>query len=372
MSTYRFTCLSPVLAGSGNHLAPIDYMVWRDQVNVLDQMRIFKLLSRGPRLDSYLAQIRRAEKLDFASWGGYAQNFASRRIALDGPELSALFDRAHPQDLFIPTFATTLDGQIYMPASVLKGPLRTAWMVSKATPELVEAGVNHQATRSAARGLEASLAPGGGGRRTRGLMLSDSAGSKGAARIFLTRTSTLVQRGKGLELGWKMSPRGSMDARRVNDSTPAFAEMAPAGTVFEGSWQWLGKSAGGRTPAGLEKLAEAANLSAERLIAYQRAYAEAAGLDAVIASLDKLSAALREAKGQPGSCLVCLGWGAGYLAKSVLLGLTAEQARDVLRKSPVYGRQIATGLPFPKTRRFVFSAGKAAALPGWGRLDFAS
>ena len=46
---YKITALTPLLVGGGQELAPIDYMVWKDQVNVLDQPRIFKLLSRGPR-----------------------------------------------------------------------------------------------------------------------------------------------------------------------------------------------------------------------------------------------------------------------------------------------------------------------------------
>src|SRR5260370_16173566 len=45
---YRVTVLTPTIVGSGEMLAPIDYMVWRDQVNVLDQARIFRLLAKGP------------------------------------------------------------------------------------------------------------------------------------------------------------------------------------------------------------------------------------------------------------------------------------------------------------------------------------
>ena len=72
---YRITCLTPTLVGDGQKLAPIDYMVWKDHVNVLDQRRIFRLLARGPRLEGYLTQLKTATKLDFASWGGFAQNF---------------------------------------------------------------------------------------------------------------------------------------------------------------------------------------------------------------------------------------------------------------------------------------------------------
>ena len=91
---YRATCLTPALTGDGQKLAPIDYMVWRDQVNVLDQRRIFKLLAKGPRLDSYLSQLKRSEKLDFASWGGFAQNFAGRRIPFEHASMAAHYDRA--------------------------------------------------------------------------------------------------------------------------------------------------------------------------------------------------------------------------------------------------------------------------------------
>ena len=77
---YRLTCLTPTLVGDGRRLSPIDYMVWKDHVNVLDQWRIFRLLAKGPRLESYLTQLKNAEKLDFASWGGFAQNFAGRRV----------------------------------------------------------------------------------------------------------------------------------------------------------------------------------------------------------------------------------------------------------------------------------------------------
>ncbi len=82
---YRVTCLTPTLVGDGQKLAPIDYMVWKDHVNVLDQRRIFRLLAKGPRLDGYLAQLKKADKLDFASWGGFAQNFAGRRIPFEHP-----------------------------------------------------------------------------------------------------------------------------------------------------------------------------------------------------------------------------------------------------------------------------------------------
>ena len=96
---YRLTCLSPVLVGDGRRLSPIDYMVWKDQVNVLDQRRIFKLLAKGPRLEGYLTQLKKAEKLDFASWGGFAQNFAGRRIPFEHPSAAKYWEAARGDTL---------------------------------------------------------------------------------------------------------------------------------------------------------------------------------------------------------------------------------------------------------------------------------
>ena len=92
---YRLTCLTPLLVGDGRKLSPIDYMVWKDHVNVLDQWRIFRLLAKGPRLEGYLTQLKNAEKLDFASWGGFAQNFAGRRIPVRERRLFHLLEPRH-------------------------------------------------------------------------------------------------------------------------------------------------------------------------------------------------------------------------------------------------------------------------------------
>ena len=91
---YRLTCLTPTLVGDGQKLAPIDYMVWKDYVNVLDQRRIFRLLAKGPRLEGYLSQLKKAEKLDFASWGGFAQNYAGRRIPFEHASSTQYWEKA--------------------------------------------------------------------------------------------------------------------------------------------------------------------------------------------------------------------------------------------------------------------------------------
>ena len=121
---YRLTSLTPVLVGDGEKLSAIDYMVWKDHVSVLDQRRIFRLLAKGPRLEGYLTQLKKADKLDFASWGGFAQNFADRRIPFEHSSSSAYWERASGESLNIPTFACGASGP-YVPGAAIKGALRT-------------------------------------------------------------------------------------------------------------------------------------------------------------------------------------------------------------------------------------------------------
>lgn len=385
MNRYRLTVLTPLLAGDGQKLAPIDYMVWKDQVNVLDQRRIFQLLAKGPRLDTYLNQIRKADKLDFASWGGYAQNYASRRIPFEHPAAAQYYARTSPEHLFIPTFAVAPSGGIYVPGSALKGPLRTALLMEKTSSgQWAQLGARLQAAertpRQPALALEAMTLGSGGAARTRSLLLGDSKtiAPGGATRIYLLRTSTLIDRGKRLELGWKMSPRGAVESRRPSDSTPHFAEMAAPGTTFEGRFEESAalahpemlRALRWKDPCGWRQSASAANAAAGQLLAVQRRYAESTGLGLVAESLGKLEARLKAVQEAGTGCLVCFGWGTGLPAKSASADAGADPYRQILRGLPVYSSVLRSGLPFPKTRRIVFLNDQPATLPGWAELSF--
>jgi CRISPR-associated protein Csm5 len=385
MNRYRLTVLTPLLAGDGQKMSPIDYMVWKDQVNVLDQRRIFQLLAKGPRLDTYLNQIRKAEKLDFASWGGYAQNYASRRIPFEHPSAAQYYARTSPEHLFIPTFAVTPGGGIYVPGSALKGPLRTALLMEKASAgQWAQLGAKIEASerppRQPALALEAMALGSGAATRTRSLLIGDSAPLPpgGATRIYLLRISTILDRGKRLELGWKMSPRGAVESRRPTDSTPHFAEMATPGTVFEGSFgesealsnPEMLRALRWKEPCGWRQTAEAANAAAGKLLEVQRRYAEATGLALVAESIGRLETRLKALKEDGRGCLVCFGWGTGLPAKAAGADAGTDPLRQILRALPVYSPVLRTGLPFPKTRRIVFLNDQPAALPGWAELTF--
>ncbi|MFH0946309.1 MAG: type III-A CRISPR-associated RAMP protein Csm5, partial [Planctomycetota bacterium] len=240
---YRVTCLTPLLVGDGRRLSPIDYMVWKDHVNVLDQRRIFRLLSKGPRLDSYLSQLKRAEKLDFASWGGFAQNFADRRIPFEHASCASHWDRSPAESLHIPTFATGLQGP-YLPASALRGALRTGMLFAGLKDgSLEKVAAQFQGDRPPRRPaelLEERTLGVAGSSRMRAVRASDSDPvSLASMKVYLLRVASLVSRNRaeGSELAWKLSPQGSVSGARPQQSTPSFAEMASPGTVFEGVWK---------------------------------------------------------------------------------------------------------------------------------------
>lgn len=364
---YRITCLTPTLIGDGQKLAPIDYMVWKDHVNVLDQRRIFKLLSKGPRLDGYLAQLKKAERLDFAAWGGFAQNFAGRRIPFENAAAMTYWEKAEPENLFIPTFAVSPAGP-YIPGTAIKGALRTGAVSDRWTEgsmrDLADRLTSEdRLPRHPALRAEEAVLGGSGSSRMKRFAAADSAPVTHAGmKVYLLRVSTLAPKGAGkYELGWK-TQRGSVSAQKVQDSTPYFAEMASAGTFFEGFWRE--KSVSDR-----HKLFQASNRYAAKLLAHHKAYAELAGLSHLQQNLTDLEKKAGEIAGRPDACVLSIGWGGGLIGKSAYLDTQDESYRKILRQTQFLNRAIQTGLPFPKTRRVVFQGDRPSTLSGMVLLE---
>jgi CRISPR-associated protein Csm5 len=383
---YRLEVLTPLLVGDGSTLSPIDYMVWKDQVNVLDQKRIFKLLAKGPRLDNYLTQIRKAEKLDFASWGGFAQNFAGRRIPFEDAAYTAYWSKLRAEHLSIPVFASTHEGP-YLPASALRGALRTALLASRATAKslhaMAESASTERSLRRPAQAWEMQFLGRSGDDLLKCFVLSDSRPAPVSCfKVFMLRTAVLVAQSgtnstPAYGLGWKQSPRGSVPHPRVEESTPVFAEMAVPGSVFEGEWtersfyqqEEVVQALRWSKPVDRSVLFAAANDYAANALAIHRRYAESCGLKGVLASLEALSSRLEQLRASGEGCLLCLGWGAGFYSKSAWPKPDDAAYRKLLGQLSYYARAIKSPFPFPKTRRVVFLANQPAALPGWAELS---
>jgi CRISPR-associated protein Csm5 len=377
---YRLTCLTPLLVGDGRKLSPIDYMVWKDQVNVLDQWRIFRLLAKGPRLDGYLTQLKRADKLDFASWGGFAQNFAGRRIPFESPAYSAYWNRASGDSLHIPTFTTGTSGP-YLPGTAIKGALRTGMVASNwksgILNDIAARTQGERIPRRLAEGPEEQVLGNAGVSRTWLVSVADSAPVTHAGfKVYLLRVSTLLPRGGSYGLAWKQIPRGSVDGARPDDSTPIFAEMAPPGFTFEGNWQEktfftqpeIRRVVRWQDSFDRSRIFEAANDYAARLLAAHKQYATWTGLDLLARQIAELEARLAEAR-QAGQCLLSLGWGGGMLSKSAWLDTGDPTYRQIMQKASPHAKAMSSNLPFPKTRRILFLNNKPASLPGWALLD---
>ncbi len=376
--TYKITALTPLLVGDGRELSPIDYMVWKDQVNVLDQPRIFKLLARGPRLEGYLGQLRKATKLDFASWGGFAQNFSQRRIPFENAGTAALWNNAPPESLFIPTFASNYRGA-YLPASALKGALRTGLVFSRwspATMERVAASLEgDRVPRRTAEAAEAQV----GASQTRIISAADSKPVPPSVfNIYLTRVASIDTRQPGKpQLAWKIAGRGSVPNQRINDATPVFTEMAVPGTSFEGDWKLerffeneeITRALGWRTVPTLKTMVDAANQYAAAQLQIHAHYAETIGLTTLQQTIAQLQQRLEQAQATSSICLLCLGWGSGFVSKTGFLDTNNEAYRKILRAVPTISKSIRDGIPFPKTRRVVFAGGQPAFLPGWVSLQ---
>ncbi len=378
---FNVTALTPLLVGDGRELSPIDYMVWKDQVNVLDQTRIFRLLARGPRLEGYLAQLRKATKLDFASWGGFAQNFSQRRIPFENPELTAIWNAAAPESLFIPTFAASTSGP-YLPASALKGALRTGFVFSRWTPAVIEriaaAMEGDRVPRRVAEPAEAQS----GASQVRVLEVADtSAVTPSVMKVYLTRVASLDTRQPGkTQLSWKVAGRGSVAGNQAAGATPVFAEMASPGTSLNGTWSErkfyenpeLTRALGWRSVPQPKAIIDAANEWAGAQLDQHARFAEMTGLGGLGATIERLKTEQAAAQQLPMTCVVPLGWGSGFLAKAASLDTGLDAYRKILRAVPSIGRAIRENVPFPKTRRIVFLKGQPASLPGWVRIQFES
>lgn len=367
---YRVTALTPLLVSNGEQLSPIDYMVYKDQVSVLDQNRIFRLLAKGPRLEGYLTQLRRADKLDFASWGGFAQNFASHRIPFEHESAAQAWAATRVADLFIPTFNSSTQGP-YIPGSALKGALRTGYVFTHANPNMLEnaaASLNEDRPNLWRVADEAEHRTAGNGQssRMRPIMMADSSAiSREQFKVYLVRTAKLEERTGKFGVSFK--------------PTPVFAEMASPGTQFEGMFGGHNerfhepevlRALRWKEPISMESLATSANKFAAQLLEAEKLYAERSGLTVLAQTVAALNSELASAG--KNCCLLPLGWGGGFLSKVGFGNPESSDYRKLLRAIPFYQKAVQTGLPFPKTRKIVHVNGQPAALPGWVKLEILS
>ena len=209
--------------------------------------------------------------------------------------------------------------------------------------------------------------------------VADSAPAPPSAfKVYLTRVASLdTRQPANPQLVWKVVGRGSVPPQRVGDSTAMFSEMAVPGTSFSGTWnehkffenQDVARALGWRSVPEPAQIAQAVNEYASAQLEAHARYSDLTGLKALGASIERLKAELAAASVQPLTCLIALGWGTGFLAKTAFPNTEQEAYRKILRTLPAIGRAVRENLPFPKTRRIVFSGSNPSAIPGWVKLQ---
>src|SRR5207249_11895157 len=140
-----------------------------------------------------LTQLKKGDKLDFASWGGFAQNFADRRIPFEHASSSGYWDRASRESLNIPTFACGASGP-YLPGAAIKGALRTGMLFANVKPgmlrDVAQMFQGDRPPRRPAEGAEAQALGTPGHSRMRAIAVGDSGPVKySAMKIYLLRVS---------------------------------------------------------------------------------------------------------------------------------------------------------------------------------------
>ena len=296
------------------------------------------------------------------------------------PWTAEYWERLRADFCQIPTFSRTIAGPV-IPASALRGALRTTLVASRtssgtlATIETLFQ--DDRPPRRPGESAEHQVVGRPSHDALKGFAIADSAPAASAVfKIYMLRTATLVETRGGAPgtfgLGWRTVPRGSVEPRRIDDSTPSFAEMAVPGAAFEGVFTErsfyqnpeVARSLGWRHPLTRERLFEAANRYAETLLDAHLRFAAAVSLPHLTASVEQLRSRLQQAREQ-GACLLNLGWATGLLPKMAFPNTDDEAFRRILSRHPEFARAIRTGMPFPKTRRVVFLENQPATLPGW-------
>ena len=368
MMRYRLTCLTPLLVGDGRKLSPIDYMVWKDHVNVLDQWRIFRLLAKGPRLEGYLAQLKKADKLDFASWGGFAQNFAGRRIPFENAAYSHYWNRASRRE---PAHSRrsprALPGRI-CPATAIKGALRTGMVFANWRDGMLQdvpARVQGRAP-AAPSGGSGGRAGARAGRRQphalRGRRRFRAGGQRAVQSLSAAHLHPAAARRRlraGLEAeparrgGWRAGPK---TARRRSPKWRCPAPRSRAtGTRRRSSCSpRCGARCAGRKVSTARAFSKRPTSMPPGLLALQRQYASWAGLGLLDQSLAELEQRLAEARDK-GACLLSLGWGGGLHRQERL-------ARHHQRRLPPDSAAVrrSTTAPWPATCRSPRRAGSCS------------
>lgn len=345
------TVMAPVHIGSGERISSMEFQIKKeDSQNFLSVFSLDSLLEwigaqpNAERLASLLTGM-----LENPKNGGLRKFINDHQVPLSAVESYAvpLADGVTPNEVReVLTFIKTAGSRVYLPGSSLKGALRSALLRGalvqnrdwrKQTEQLVSDGIKANRTNSNAIEAEVFVKPGVKPSKwsnydlNRLINLRDSEpfDAKEVLRLYAVRMLSVNKRNT---LDWKLNPNG--DA-----FTTLFVEMLPTGFTITLPAVWQGYL--------LSELAsDLRQPEREAVFVFWNSYLRQVSLNLLQQEHDFYQRHARPElaqwyekrlnqmeKADPNVCILPLGWGSGYDAKTVTDLFSAETFAEVVRAS---------------------------------------
>lgn len=368
---FEFTAevLSPLHVGSGlGQLAAVDFFEDSEHVHLVDEREWARILYESGLIEqftSYVCEKTSPSLSDFLA-----------RLDREAPHAaSSLCKRAVLRSIpkgeaglkvtgNLHVFATDpVAGGAYLPASSLKGAVRTALLfcLARSHPDAVRPikGIAlGSRVKEPGKGvddlLRAELEQGRTRRGPhtdwlRGFKASDAyPGQTGCTEIREVRVVALDEKG-----GYRWGAKGAR----------LFAEVVRPGTRFKGRlilagevWELLRRSAASTPSLDPSRWLELVAEKCRQLLAAEKEFFRRAGLKRVIEALEQI---------ERSGANLRLGWGSGLLGASVLALHLSPEERRMLRKLYFQNRRHPE---FPQSRKVMTENGKPFTTLGWVKI----
>lgn len=364
---YELEVLTPLHIGCGRKITPMEWVtdMAAGQFVRVDMERLFR--DRRFSADRFVRMVGNGS-LRLSQEYPFAKDYAFYRLHGEAGavrELVRAFGRSGEVSAAMHDSAGW-----YVPGSSLKGVLRT--LLFKGNREIfprweeqVAASLIRERPRKEWLAAPAERETSGRPNYSafRALKISDSSvGGAVKMGLYVTKILSLRQHG----YGWKQLPRENADD--PSKATPLFFEALRPHTILCGSWQiddrylaqrdipLVGKELfhdwQGKIRQVMQNYLQQEENFFRRLNLLDVAQIYRQLLDA--------NAKLRE-----NELIITLGWGTGYLTKTVREAISDDTFKKVTK---TYHITVREGFPYPKTRKVVFMEGRPATVCGFVRL----
>lgn len=363
---YELEVLTPVHIGSGVKILPMEYVAdsAAGEFVRVDMERLFH--DRRVSADKFV-RLAGSGELRLTQEYPFAKDYAAYRLH---GEAGAVRELAHTYGHRGEVNAMISDSAgWYIPGSSLKGALRT--LLFKGNREIfprwaekVEASLDRRPKKewvASEAEREVSGSPNYSVWRALKISDSDPVGTEQMG-VYVTKVLSLRQHG----YGWKQLPRENVD--NPAQATPLFFEALRPHSILHGSCHIDDHYLSHPDMPLVGKALFQNWLAKIRQVQHEYLQQE----EAFFRKLNLLDVAgtyrqLQEAneKLQEGELIMPLGWGTGYLTKTVREAISDVTFKRVIDTFRITARE---GFPYPKTRKVVFMAGQPTTVCGFVKL----